>query len=842
MSNGVVVIVKEHHAMPLIALQVFIRTGSIYEGEYLGTGISHFVEHVIDDGTQHRTRQQIDTLVEGLGNDSNAYTWRDHTKYYITTTCEQFTDALDVLSDYIQHATFPSEEVEIQRGVILHELNKDEDEPQRRLQTLFYQTVYQVHPVRIPVGGYKEAFEKLTQADLIRFYQQTYIPDNAVVVAVGHFDADTMQKQLATVFEAWPRNSLPNYALPTEPPQIAPRRVRFEHDVELASLLLGFPTTDITHPDVYPLDIAALILAGGESARLPKLLCEQKQIAYSVDAWAESPSFCPGVLGIEATLEVDDLESVEHLILEQLERLCVEPVTDEELRYAKTLAESEYIFGLQTVEEQAATLGLNELAVASPEFSQIYIERLQNVTADDIQRVASTYFRPECRNTCILQPDRAGASATVAGSGWSPECKPCPDTIQKETLANGLRLLTCRNDSLPVVAVYATFLGGVRAEQMLAQAVSQNGVGYLTARLLPRGTTRHSAMEITAAVEATGGVLDTFSGHHSFGLSLNLLSKELPMGLDLLGDIVRHPAFPVHEVEWMQRQLLAQIRSEDDDWMTPAKKLFMQTLFQRYPYHLSPLGTEQSVSQIYPDDIRGFYERFCAPDNMVLAIYGDIEQEKVVDQVRSIFSNWESRSVPISAPAPDPEIREPGYAEKMRNMVQAVLFTGFKTVPCTSGEQYILHVLNAVLSGVGYPGGRLHNRLRQQQLVYMSYAYNCFGLDTGFFAICAVTTPEQLEKVNAVTDEELQRLRMESVPDEELDRAKHMCILNYQSDSQTIAERAVVGAMDELYGLGCDHSKEFASGVQQVTSEDVRRIANTYLTPMRQVTTVLRPK
>ena len=137
LDNGMIVIVKENHAAPVVSLHAYVRAGSIYEREYLGRGISHNLEHLMNSGTQKRTKEQINQIIEEIGNVSNAYTTRDHASYYVTTASSYFDTALDVLSDYIQNASIPQAEVDSERGVILNEINMGKDDPDRRLYDLF---------------------------------------------------------------------------------------------------------------------------------------------------------------------------------------------------------------------------------------------------------------------------------------------------------------------------------------------------------------------------------------------------------------------------------------------------------------------------------------------------------------------------------------------------------------------------------------------------------------------------------------------------------------------------------------------------------------------------------
>jgi zinc protease len=422
LENGMVVILAENHNAPVASIQICVRAGSVYEGKYSGTGISHFIEHVVDDGTHRRSRQTIDELVEYIGNISNAYTWKDHTKYYITTSIADFDIALDVISDYIQNATFPKSEVEIQRGVILNEFNQDADEPYRRLYDLYYETAYQKHPVRYPVGGYKELFEKLTRDDLVDFYFQTYVPENMIFVAAGDFGIQETLDKVRTAFKDFkhrPRNrdvppALPacpehrdagrRFVLPQEPKQLDTRRIQEYADVEMTYMLMGFHTTGILSEDTHPLDLMASILSDGSHSRMNIAIKEQKQLVYSIDVWSEVPAYNAGLFMIEAELEEECLKSAENAILQELYRLKTEPVSDMELQRAKAIEESSHIFSLQTPEEYASILGMNEFMTSDMNFSEKYLKKFQSVTAADIMRVARKYLNPENMTVAIITP------------------------------------------------------------------------------------------------------------------------------------------------------------------------------------------------------------------------------------------------------------------------------------------------------------------------------------------------------------------------------------------------------------------------------------------------------
>ncbi|MDF2440716.1 MAG: zinc protease, partial [Abditibacteriota bacterium] len=170
LPNGLTVLVQENHAAPVVAVRVYVKTGSIYEGPYLGTGISHLFEHTLFEGTKNRTKEQLNEAIQSIGGQSNAYTSKDVTAYHITTASSYFDRALDVLADMMQNSTFPEAEVKTQIGVIHNEMNLGDDDPDSEIYDVFNETAFKVHPVRHPIIGYRENFDRITQSDIVSYY------------------------------------------------------------------------------------------------------------------------------------------------------------------------------------------------------------------------------------------------------------------------------------------------------------------------------------------------------------------------------------------------------------------------------------------------------------------------------------------------------------------------------------------------------------------------------------------------------------------------------------------------------------------------------------------------
>jgi len=663
-------------------------------------------------------------------------------------------------------------------------------------------------------------------------------------------------------------------------------------DVEFAYLIMGFHTVDIFHEDSCALDLIASILSDGESSRLPVIVKHQKRLAYSVEAWADTPSHNAGHFGVEAELEPDNLDEAQRLILEELYRFKTEPVTPSELERARAMVESEYLFAMQTAEEQASMFGLDELCTGDCNFSEKYLQKTLSVSAGDVVCAATKYFRNENLTVATLLPDwifgsmepkiparrkaygkrnkPAPVKKTKRDRDWNlfsssgnhyasslrPQAGACPPRIsswkledrqykgvrdiQLVKLANGMSLLVKEIHSSPFVSLQALFAGGVFVEDEW-----NNGVCNFMANMLLKGTKNRKAREIAEEMESTGGSIDAVGGMNSFICSINLLSQNIDKGLDILADVIQHPVFDKTEIENQRREIIAGIKSSEDSSLSCAQKLFSETIFTEHPYRLSPLGTEESISNLKRDDVIDFYYNYCVPNNMVLAVFGDIDSMEVTKRISEDFNDFQSNQKDFNLFAneiSEPPLTHTRIAEKTKgDTTQAVFFIGYPGVHLSHPDVYAMQVLNSIMSGVGYPGGRLYNRLRNDQFVYLIHAYNQFGLDTGYFAIYGATTPDKLNKVLSVIDGEIVIVTQNGIDNGELERGKRMCISNYQLNLQTASDQALTAGLDELHGLGYDYHCYYESHINAITSDDVIRVANRYLQPDRRVISILKP-
>src|SRR5438105_826685 len=315
LPDGLTVIVQEDHSAPVASVQAWCATGSIYEDEKLGAGLSHILEHMLFKGTKTQNSNAIAQKIQDVGGYINAYTSFDRTVFWIDVPKAGVPAALTILSDAMMNTTLPPEEYAKEQEVIRREFAMGFDDPDRMAGLLLFATAYQRHPYRLPVIGEIEIYNQLTQEQVTQYYKSRYVPNNLTFIVVGDVDAEKVHQQLADFFKSYPEKSLKPVFVPEEPPQLGRREVHNEFATELTRLSLAWHIPEITNPDVPALDLLSTILGEGRSSRLYRRVREESGLAFGVSAFSYMPGD-PGLLGVESTFVPKKRDATAELILQ----------------------------------------------------------------------------------------------------------------------------------------------------------------------------------------------------------------------------------------------------------------------------------------------------------------------------------------------------------------------------------------------------------------------------------------------------------------------------------------------------------------------------------------------
>ncbi len=406
LDNGLRVLLEEDHRSPVANFQVWYRVGS--RDERVGaTGLSHYLEHMMFKGTPTYGPRVFSKLIEAVGGHDNAFTSRDVTAYHVSLAADQLDLVLEVEADRMRHLLLDPREVDSERKVVMEERRtRTEDDPVGGLAELFNLVAFAAHPYRLPTVGLAHDIERLTASDLRVWYDTYYRPNNAIVVAVGDFQAADLLERIRTRFEGIPRGPDPPKVAATEPEQRGERRVWLRREAQLPVVFTGYPAPNHRAEDAYALEVLSAILSGGRTSRLYRRLVHEERIALEAGGDYSRLTLDPDTFTFYVTVLPDrTVEEAERALAAEVERLRIELVSDEELQRAKNQLEAAHVFGQDSVFNRAATLARHEL-LGGWRLRDGYLPGIRGVTAEDVRRSAERHLVAERRTTAILVPVR----------------------------------------------------------------------------------------------------------------------------------------------------------------------------------------------------------------------------------------------------------------------------------------------------------------------------------------------------------------------------------------------------------------------------------------------------
>jgi zinc protease len=389
LANGVVVIVQEHRASPVVALQLWMRMGGRDEGAN-ELGLAHYIEHMLFKGTPTRPPGSIDTMIEGFGGASNAYTSYDTTHYDFVVPVEHLRAGVELLADLATHASFPPDEIDNEKKVVFEEMNLLEDDPEKFLLRRLYEVSYSPHPYGRPLLGEREFIQKLTRPSLMQFYQKHFVPKDMVLVVVGATDAARVRPIVDATFGRIPAAPAAPRATPPVPTLDRTRRADVRRTEQQAYLGLAWKTAPTGSEDIYAVDLLTYIIGDSPSSRLNQVVREQLRLVANIEAGYGAFQQA-GLVTVTARLDPGNLDRAEAAILDVIRKVRTEGVTEAERQRAVVTAESSYAFDIETAEGLAKSYGQAE-TTWTLDNELAYLARLRGISAAQIQAVAQKYF------------------------------------------------------------------------------------------------------------------------------------------------------------------------------------------------------------------------------------------------------------------------------------------------------------------------------------------------------------------------------------------------------------------------------------------------------------------
>ena len=407
LPNGLRVATSEMPGMESVAVGLWVGVGGRYEAKRI-SGVSHFIEHLLFKGTRRRSAKQISQTVEGIGGYLNAFTGEEHTCYYAKASHRFFHTLLDVLADMYQHPRFAVADIAKERGVIKEELLMYHDQPDHHVHELLTETLWPDQPLGRPLTGTVESLDATDRAALCAYKDANYTAANTIVAVAGRCRHDDVVAQVSQALPLTAKRR-PSRFTAAQEKQRAPRLHFLSKKVEQTHLALAVRAFSRNDERRYAAKLMSVILGENMSSRLFQVIREQHGLAYSI----QSTGTCfsdTGAFIVSAGLDTKRLPRALRLILGELHKISRQAPKAAELRRAKDYAIGQMRLGLESTSNQMMWLGEHLMAYGFIRTPDEIEQKIEAVTTDDVQAIASELFRDARLNAAIITPDKNEAA------------------------------------------------------------------------------------------------------------------------------------------------------------------------------------------------------------------------------------------------------------------------------------------------------------------------------------------------------------------------------------------------------------------------------------------------
>jgi zinc protease len=871
LGNGARVLLFPEPSRPTVTVNMTVLVGSRHEG-YGEAGMAHLLEHMVFKGTP--TFPDVPRALRDHGANFNGTTNVDRTNYFETlpATDGNLEFAIHLEADRLVRSHVKREDLASEMTVVRNEFERGENSPQGVLSARIHAAAYLWHNYGKTTIGNRSDIERVPIDNLKAFYRKYYQPDNVVLIVAGKFDEARALALVQKYLGALPRPKRQLADTYTEePPQDGERQVILRRVGRVGSVGVVYHIPSAAHADWAPLALLSELLSQKPNGRLYQALVESKK-ASSAGAFAGN-QHDPGLFQASAQAEPGKLDDVRDTLLQTLENLPTAPFTPAEV--AKAKVRRRRAAELLELNSSAMAMALSS-ASALGDWRLLFVQRdrLQAVTADDVNRVARTYLQKPNRTVGLYIPVEAperlaigpapplealvknyqGGSTATAGEAFDPS----PANLEARTQIvdlGGIKagLLAKKTRGQTVWLVLTLHYGN---EESLR---GQTTAASMLPGLMLAGTRKHDRQALREELEANGirisvgqgggfakGRRGGGGGSSPLGrltFSVEAKRSTLPTALKLLGEILREPSFPAAEFDTMKRLALANAAMARTEPTALAANSLARALSPYPPgdvrYLPTPEESEKRLQAVTLNDILALYEKQLGATKGELAVVGDFDPEATLAQVRSILKDWKS-DVPVRRIESQAPAKLAGRHENILtpDKANAVFMAGLAFSLKESDPDFAALRLGNYLLGGGTLSSRLGNRIRQKEgLSYgVSSAFTAAALDpSASFTVNAITNPVNIDRLEKAFAEELAEFLTNGPTETEL-KAGQKAYLEAQKVGRT-SDGAIAGQIAANLRLGRTFAYSIAleKRIAALTPEEVRTAFQRHIDPKRLV-------
>ncbi|MFT6270428.1 MAG: zinc protease [Alphaproteobacteria bacterium] len=862
LENGLTVVLHEDSSDPLVNVNVTYHVGSARE-EYGRSGFAHFFEHMMFQGSEHVADEEHFKMITEAGGNLNGTTNSDRTNYYQTVPANQLEKVLWLEADRMGFLlpAVTQDKFENQRETVKNErAQRLDNQPYGLRNERTAEALYPVgHPYSWSTIGYVEDLDRVNLDDLKGFFKRWYGPNNAVVTIGGDIDIAQTKAWIEKYFSPIPQG--PEVENAQKQPAILAqtRYLTLEDKVHLPLLQVTYPTVYANHPDEAPLDVLASILGGGKTSLLYKNLVKK---GLAVQAFAGHPC---RELACEFTLlslanpeNVQDLKSVNQIILNSLAEFEQHGVQKDDLQRVKSGIETGYIYGLQSVSGKVTIMASSQTFKGDPDTVAIELARYNRVTKEDVMRVYKRYIKDQPAIVLSIVPQGQIALAaneqnftlpkrtialeqTIALLPETPTALDSFDRSQKpkakankavfvpdfweHKYTNGIDILGVQTTEIPTLSLSLSLEGGV-----LLDSIDKSGLAIITAALMNESTLNFSSEEMSNQLSLLGSSISVSASGRYINIYVDSLSKHADKTVDLFKEKLLSPAFTQADFDLIKERIIQSMRQglkNPSVLASQGRNLLLYSDQSRLG--MPDGGTIQSIQAITLDDVKAFYGDFIRPNRATLVAVGEIDKVQTL-QLTGFLSEWEGKDYALPSFTIDTNISKGKlYIVDNPQSVQSVINI-FRHGPTFDAfdEYFKLTLANYPLGGMF--NSRINLNLREDK----GYTYGARtgfggGKHTGEFIASADVSAEFTKESIVELLTEIDNYKASGMTEDELSFLKNAYSQSDALKYETPRQKA--GFLVRLLSLGLD--KEYPAAqqdiIKQISTAELNALAKKWL-------------
>jgi zinc protease len=862
LDNGMEVILKETHASPMVAGMVFVKSGSKYESRF-ENGITHFLEHLLFNGTVNRSREEIDGSIRDLGGYLNAFTRKDLTSYFVLMPKQHIDYGLVTMADMLFNSTIPENELLKERQVVIEEIKRSADSPGWAAEKFFTEKAFAGTNYDRPVLGYQSFVENIPRAAIIDYWKRYYRPDNMMLLIIGDFETATMKKTIATIYGSIESGDPKPAPIGDDiQPNIEGQQV-FDTVADVSSTYINFSFAAPHFNDSSYLPFDLLVQYYGMEGASPLL----QELTEGAAPLATETGIYLNTKGEFSRLELsiitekpENVDTILAVVPRLLRQASGHEAEDETIAGIITSVKCHEIYNSEKLHYLGFMIA-PMLMTAGWDFVENYGTLLSQVSWDQARQAAAewlddpnyiaTVVRPRTDSTQTpFVPEGLTAEEVIAHfdqatipehdvTTGQPLVYPEPDSVKLElsdpaeyhrvVLPNGLTVII---KSSPDSRVFGVSLLGKNRNGN--EPVGKAGITDFVNHCLEKGTINRDASELSRDLAEIGANLtlydnpwipydDHYTTRRFAFAKFETIDEYAREGFELFSELVLQPAFDSLEMENVRASLMGSLGRSGASARKVARNLFYATLLGEEPYGQPVMGTARSIGSITRDDLVAHHARFYSPENMILSIGANLPIDTILSWVQSRFGQIPAAEVVSAFRAQPPVFTEIREDHSEMEAKQISMYLGSFLPAATSDEVPALSIATSILSR------RLYLNLREKQgLAYSVGAGSTYDRDFGWMYCVMGTSHENYQKALDGIILEIDKLKLDGPTHEEINTARNQIWGSLGRARLSRVNQAYWLAVNEYLRRQIGHDQMYLKALGDVTPDAVRRVTARY--------------